>query len=117
MKTENKVAVERAALLETLCVICPDDPTALANMPTLLDLLMPRWRDGHQTRQAGKLTIRADAAAWRIGLECPTEGVQTFMVVESLVGLLEQFELHLATGKARWQMTYAAQKKAGRPIV
>jgi hypothetical protein len=116
MESNGKPAAERAKLLENIQVLVPQDAEGLARYPNLLDLLLPRYVAGTCTRQAGKLSLRVEGPSFKVGIDCPTEGVQTFIHVESLWKALECVEKALASGKCLWMPNYESAKK-GRPKI
>jgi hypothetical protein len=90
-----------------------DDPAAGIKLPTLLECLLPVYEGNKLVRAQGKLTIVPEGAHWRVKLDCPTEIISTSMAVDSLVDMFEQFEAHLASGKAVWSPGW---KKSGRQL-
>ena len=107
MATNGKPKPESADLLANVVFSNPADEQGRVLYPTLFDLLAPRWKDGHQTRQPGRLSIRIDGGAYRVSIECPTEGLQTSMIVASLENLAEAVEIILMQADSHWALTYA----------
>jgi hypothetical protein len=107
----KKPKVESATLLAKVKFLNPADPEDKKALPNVADLLCPRWKDGTLVRQAGRLTIKPDGAAWRVSIECPTEGLQTSFLVDSLHNLFSDAEKFLSQGKAHWALTWTRQKK------
>jgi hypothetical protein len=111
MEANKKPKVEAASILKSLKFGNPVDKDGRKMYPTLYDLLCPRWQDGVLVRQAGRLTIKADGAAYRVSIECPTEGLQTSVVVDNLPNLLADTEKLVSQGQCHWALTWARQKK------
>lgn len=111
MDKNGKPKVEAAKLLAGVTFSTPADKEARKLVPNLFDLLCPRYRDGICTRQPGRLSIKVDGGCYRVVIECPTEGVQTALAVESIVGLAELVEALLLNGKPHWGMTWQKAKR------
>jgi hypothetical protein len=107
-----KPAVERASILKGVTVLLPQDPAGVQRYPTVSDLLCPRWVDGTMTRMAGRVSIRVEGSCYRVTIECPTEGLMTSIVLASLVECLDALEAVVASGQAKWQLTYEAAKRS-----
>jgi hypothetical protein len=116
MEKPKKVKAETADVLRNVKFDRPADETGTALYPILFDLLCPRWRDGVQTRKAGRLSVRCDGGAYRVSIECPTEGVQTTVLLTCLDTLVADIEAFLGSGKTHWSLTWAQQKKAGQGV-
>lgn len=114
---KKKMVVERAKVLQNLAPLVPQDGPGLKRYPVLLDLLTPRWSDGQQTRMAGRLAIRVEGSYFRVTVECPTEGLMTSVVTDSLVDMLDALEANVASGKAAWQQTYDAARKSRKSLM
>lgn len=89
----------------------PADPVGLEAYPTLYELLSPSWIDGKLVREGGRMTVKSDGPAFRVSIECPSEGVQTSFIVESLDKLMENAEKILSQGHMHWGLTWSRQKK------
>lgn len=87
------------------------DDAAKKEMPNLLDVLLPIWEGSTMLRQPGRLSISPDGGSWRVTVECPTEGLQTVLMTDSLPTLLIDVEKLLASGSARWGMSWQRRKK------
>lgn len=116
MSEKKKPGPERAKVLQGVIPLVPQDEEGLRRLPTILDLLSPRWVEGVQTRLAGRLAIRVEGSCFRISVECPTEGLMTSVLVDSLVDALDALERVVASGKASWQLTYDAAKRSRQAI-
>jgi hypothetical protein len=91
---------------------CPTDAEALKLWPNLIACLYPQWREGKCIRQAGSLRIRLVGCYYATTLSCPTEGVETDLVTETLVGLFDSLEALLASGRAVWRPDFYHTKKS-----
>lgn len=91
---------------------CPTDAEAVKRWPNLVACLYPLWREGKCIRQAGGLRIRLVGCYYQATLSCPTEGVETDLVVETLVDLLDALERLLASHKAVWRPDFYHTKKS-----
>lgn len=87
------------------------DPEAKKMLPTLLDVMLPIWDGNTMLRQPARMSIQPDGATWRVTIECPTEGLQTVLCVDSLSALLVDVEKMLASGQAHWGMSWQRRKK------
>lgn len=79
-----------------------DDAAATLALPTLMECMMPVYEGSKLIRAPGKLTMYPEGAHWRIKLDCPTEVLTTSFATDSLVGVMEAMEAHLASGNAVW---------------
>lgn len=116
MESNGKPKPERAKCLERVTFTLPDDEGGKALFPLLFDLLTPRWKEGVVTRQPGRLSLKPDGSSWRISIECPTEGLQTSFIVNSLESAFMEAECLIESGKAHWGLTWQKQKK-NLPVV
>jgi|SRR5215475_1654223 len=91
---------------------CPTDSEALKAWPNVVACLYPLWREGKCIRQAGALRVRLVGCYYCVTLSCPTEGVETDLVVETLVGLFDALEGLLSSGKAVWRPDFYHTKKS-----
>lgn len=89
----------------------PDDAQAVEVWPTLLGCLLPVWVDGKCKRQAGSLRVRLIGGYYQVTLHCPTEGLETSLVVETLVGLLDALERRLNDPGCVWTPDFDSIKK------
>jgi len=108
---KKKPKAEAAKLLRAFKETTPADERAKKATPNLLDVLLPIFRDGVCTRQGGRLSVSADGGSWRVSLECPTEGLATIILVDSLATLQDELEAVLASGRARWGLSWDRKKK------
>lgn len=111
MEAKKKPRVETAKILQNVKFINPTDKEGIKCYPTIYDLLCPRWKEGTLVRQAGRLTIKADGGAYRVSIECPTEGLQTSLIVDNLPNLFADAEKLLSQGQCHWALTWSKQKK------
>ena len=111
-KSKKDGAVERAAIFNGHNPLTLKDPDAAAQYPNVCDVLFPRWKDGKQTRQRGKVTIAPLGAAYRVTVDCPTEVLETSVMLPTLCDLFGQLEAFLASGKAIWVPGYQKNRKA-----
>lgn len=103
---------QAAKTLQKVSVDTLTDPEAKKTLPTLLDVLLPIYRDGTMTRQAGRMTISPDGSSWRVAIDCPTEGLQCVLMIDSLQTLLADCEKLLASGVVRWGQSWSRRKKS-----
>lgn len=111
MSTNPKPRVERANCLERVVFSVPADEEGRTLFPTLFDLMCPRYHGMTCTRQGARFTIKVDGGAYRVSIECPTEGLQTSFFVESLDNFPLFCENYLTQGAPHWGLTWAQQKK------
>jgi hypothetical protein len=111
-KSKKEVTVERAAIFNGHNPLTLEDPEALALYPNVCDVLLPKWKAGAQTRQRGKVTIVPLGAAYRVTVDCPTEVLETSVMLATLIDVLGQLEAFLASGKAVWTPGYQKHRKA-----
>lgn len=111
MNNNGKQKPQKAKVLEAITFVNVDDDGGRHLYPNIFDLLTPRWVDGQVVRQAGRLTLKPDGSSWRVSIECPTEGLQTTLVVRSLETMMPEVEDHVTSGKAHWGLTWALQRK------
>ena len=98
-------------VLESVKFRAPADSAGTKRFPTLYSLLSPCWADGKLVREGGSLNIRADGAAFRATVVCEGEGLQTTMISESLITLLEDLENHVTQPSCHWALTWKRAKK------
>ena len=111
MDPKKKPKVQAAKVLEAIKFSNPIDKDGRKLYPTLYDLLCPRWVDGILVRQPGRMTIKADGAAYRVSFDCPTEGLQTSIIVDNLPNLFADAEKIVSQGQCHWALTWSRQKK------
>lgn len=111
MAETTKPKAESASVFKGLKFTLPDDNGGMALYPAIYELLTPRWDGQVMTRQAGTLSVKADAGGWRVTISCPTEGLQTSLVCKSLETLLHEVDFAVTEGKCHWGLTWARQKK------
>lgn len=116
MKKNGKPRAERADCLSKLGDLLPCDIEGKQLYPTLTDLLTPRFKDGVLTRLGSKLSIRVDGSCYVVVVDCPTEGVQAVVSLETLHTMLEEIERYVSSGRAVWSMNYESRKKARRGL-
>lgn len=90
----------------------PTDADLEASCPTLHRCLSPIWKDGKCVRQSGSLKVRLIGGYYQMTLSCPTEGVETSITLESLVGCLEALDERLQSPGCVWTPDFVEQKKA-----
>jgi hypothetical protein len=108
-KPKPKKVVPR--ILQNVKFSPPADQPGLKAFPTLYELLSPSWIDGKLVREGGRLSIKSDGPSFRVSIECPSEGVQTSFIVESLDKIMENSEKILSQGQMHWGLTWSRQKK------
>lgn len=87
-----------------------EDPLALERFPQLMELLIPRFSEGKQITEAGRLTISLRGSHWEVRLECPTYLQQCIVVPTSLVTALEGLEGALAQGSVTWSPVFRKKR-------
>jgi hypothetical protein len=112
MDEKKKPKVEAAPLLRNLKMANPNDKDDQKTLPSIVSLLVPIWRDGTLTRQPGRMTIVPDGSAWRVTIECPTEGVQCSFTVDNLRNLMQDSEKFVTQPGCHWGLTWARKKKS-----
>lgn len=110
-KAKPRLSVECADILKGVTMDHFQDDNGRKLFPTLHDLLSPRWKDTVMTRQGARLTVRVDAGNLRVTIDCPTEGLVSSFMIESLDELLPTLERVLANGQAKWGLSYGRAKK------
>lgn len=90
----------------------PTDQEGETRWPNVIACLYPIWRDGKCVRREGTLKIRLVGCYYAVTLSCPTEGVETDLVVDTLVDLFDALEGLLRSGKAVWRPDWQSTKKA-----
>lgn len=90
----------------------PDDDALATACPTLYKCLVPIWKEGKCKRQSGSLRVRLIGGYYQVTLSCPTEGVETSLVTDTLVGIEGQLESRLRDPSCIWTPDFAAQKKS-----
>lgn len=98
--------------LQGLTTLVPCDDAAQQTWPNVWACLMPHWSEGKCTRQSGGIRLKLVGSWFVVTLSCPTEGLETDLTTDTLVGLLDQLESLLASGKAVWKPDWSATKKA-----
>lgn len=97
--------------------LSPHDDQADKEYPTLMNLLYPRFNDRKKLiREAGSFRCAVDGPLFRIGVECPTEGIQTILATATLMDLLTLIEMHVSDPAAVWTPTYNSKKRARRGL-
>lgn len=109
---KNGKAAQESNPLELGKNACPEDAEALAKWPMLCNLLWPRFKDGKCVRGAGRVTVKCIGGYYVVAVACPTEQVQTTLVFESLVNLLDQLESSVQSSICVWLPDFESQKKA-----
>lgn len=106
--------------LEEMVQLELHDEAARERYPILTELLMPKYSEGHLTRQEGSLRIQPRGPVWQIGLECPSESAQCAGDFVTLVGLIEALEERLASHQIVWHQSYKKRRrdlnKLDRPV-
>ncbi len=111
MADVKKPKVVSAKLLTSVKFAVPADKDGIKAYPNLYDLLVPKWDGSVCTRQAGRLSVKPDGGAWRVSIECPTEGLQTSFVVDNLTNLLADAEKIVTQSQCHWALTWSRRKK------
>lgn len=108
---KKKPGPEASKLLKNVAFATLKDDKGKKELPALLDILLPIWREGVMTRQPARLTIQPDGGHWRATIDCPTEGVMATFLLDNLPDLLKAVDDLLASGKAQWAMSWIKRKK------
>lgn len=111
-QVKKKPIPQAAKSLSKVALTILKDEAAKKEMPVLLDVLLPIWQDGVMVRQPGRLSITPDGGHWRCTIECPTEGLQTTLLLDQLPSLLQALDAALASGKMPWGMSWQRRKKS-----
>jgi len=115
--SDEKIQPTHAPILLGKVGLSPHDDLAVAEWPTLMQLLLPNYDDKKRlTREPGILSIRVDGSIFRLTIICPTEGLQTTLGLDSIVGLFEALEGHVRSTTAVWVPTYDSKKKTGQAL-
>jgi len=88
-----------------------DDPEAEMALPSLFPCMMPQYDASTMTRQAGKITIQAEGAHWRVQLDLPTEVLTGRIAASSLVTALQELNLAIHEKRIAWSPGWQRQKK------
>jgi hypothetical protein len=111
-----KPKAERAKCLENVAPLSLQDAVCAEKWPLLHDLLSSRWKEGKQVRIGSRLGIRAEGAAYRVSIDCTTEGLSASFLVVTLVDLFDEIEAKLSNGRVAWGLSYAAAKKGRQGV-
>jgi hypothetical protein len=107
-----KLEIKPHPLLHGRRVLLPDDDAAAKLWPTLWSLLMPVYdASGRLCREAGSVSVRLDGSVFRLGVSCPTEGLQTHTLVSHLGDVLSALEHHVNRSDCSWVPDYESTKK------
>lgn len=113
----DPVVPEYAPILVGRVGMCPHDDQATHDYPTLMQLMLPRYRDDRcLTREAGSLTVKVDGSLFRVTITCPTEGLVGAILMREMSDLLLHIERALSEGRFAWTPTYDAKKRARRGL-
>jgi hypothetical protein len=110
-KSKKVPAVEKANVFQHVGPLVPQDAAAQDAYPVLLDLLLPRYRDGVLVRQSSSLRLRQHGSVWAVTIACPTECLECTVLAESLCDVLAAVEKVLSSGRAVWVPGYSRAKK------
>lgn len=88
-----------------------DDPAAKESFPGLLDLMLPKYADGKQVTQEGRITIAIRGSHWEVRLDLPTYVLQCVVIPRSLQTALEDLERAIASEAVVWSPGYSRTKK------
>jgi hypothetical protein len=111
-----KPKAERAKCLENVAPLSLQDDVCREKWPMLHDLLSSRWKEGKQVRVGSRIGIRAEGAAYRVSIDCTTEGLSASFLVVTLVDLFDEIEQKLANGRVTWGLSYAAAKRGRQGV-
>jgi hypothetical protein len=111
MDEKKKPKVEAAPLLKNLKMANPNDKDDAKTLPNLVGLLVSIWRDGTMTRQPGRMSIQPDGSAWRVTIDCPTEGVMASFCVDNLHNLMYDVEKFVTQTQCHWGLSWSRRKK------
>lgn len=90
----------------------PDDAELEKQAPTLYSCLQPLWKEGKCKRASGSIRVRLVGGYYQITLSCPTEGLETSMVTDTLVDVIGQLEKRLNDPACIWTPDFSEQKKS-----
>lgn len=116
MTKPEKAKAERAKCLEHVAPLSLQDAVCRENWPLLHDLLSSRWKEGKQVRIGSRIGIRAEGAAYRVSIDCATEGLSASFLVVTIVDLFDEIEGKLANGCVAWGLSYAAAKRGRQGV-
>lgn len=88
-----------------------DDQAGREALPTLMDLLLPKFADGKQVTEAGRITITPRLTHWEVKIDLPTYVRQCIVVPRSLVNSLEDLERAIVSQSVLWSVGYQRNKK------
>lgn len=112
----KKQTVNVAKILRGISFSPPNDEWLKKHCPNVCELLHPQWSGQVMTRQAARVTMKADSGHYFVTLECPTEGLTTTFTVDTLEHVWEVMEGIVSSGKAVWTPTWKIRKKHS-PVV
>jgi hypothetical protein len=73
--------------------------------------MMPKFDDKTLTRQAARLTIKAEGAHWIVAIDMPTEIIQGRIASASLTTALADFNLAIHEKRIAWTPGWTKNKK------
>jgi len=112
----KKVKAEPSEFLRDAMLRRLDDEQTATLYPTIYDLMTPRYEGQKITRLPASMSVRIDSANILVTISCPTEGLQTTIVVNSIANFLEETEKILTQGKCHWGLTWDRKKKQGQNV-
>lgn len=95
---------------------CPQDDAAGDRWPNLLSVMYPQTMDGKPVRLPGSLSVAVNGGYYIVTVRCPSEGLDTRLVVETLVDLLDQVERHVSSPVCVWLPDWNSTKKIRRSL-
>lgn len=111
-ESESKPKVRLAKFMASTAILVLKDSNAEENLPNLYDHMAPIYEGHTLMRCAGTIRISVEGGYYRVSLSCPTEKVETVMVTDSLVGIIDALERYLAMGTQVYKPAWEKTKKA-----
>ena len=111
MAKHKENGVTALASLVKASQLSPSDAKGEEQWPTLMECLLPIWKDGKCKRQSGHLRIRLTGSWFVATLSCPTEGMETSVSSDTLSGLLDALEAKLRSPECQWTPDWESVKK------
>lgn len=97
--------------------LVPTDDLFGATYPNINRLLQPRYRGREMTRQPGRISIYIEGSDYVVLLSCPSEKAVFPFYTSTMLGVWEDFEEALATGKVRQKPLKDWKKKVALPTI
>ena len=110
MGKAKKPAIFTAKFLRDAVNARLSDTVGVERYPVLMECLLPVFEGNKLVRSAGRVTIAAEGAHWRVKLDCPTEILSTTMAAASLAEIMDALELYLSSGAAVWSPGWKKSK-------